>query len=155
MADPSVETLSQWLMIQGALEGLAGEQACVLATDEELDHIATLQDEMIEHAESEDRMARFRLDMAFHRAIVAAAHNPPLQETHEQYNARLWRARFISSQRRANRETQMRKHQDIVDALLARDGPAAAKALRNHLGNAIGNIETALKKRARVKEAEG
>lgn len=155
VADPSVEMLAQWLLVQGALEGLAGEQACLLATDEELDRIATIQTEMIELAESEDRMARFRLDMEFHRAIVAAAHNSALQETHEQYNARLWRARFISSQRRANRETQMRKHQDIVDALLARDSPKAAMALRIHLGNAIGNIKTALEERARVRDAEG
>tara|TARA_R110002124_G_scaffold76438_3_gene204825 strand:- start:839 stop:1195 length:357 start_codon:yes stop_codon:yes gene_type:complete len=94
------------------------------------------------------RLALFGLDMDFHRAIVAAAHNPPLQETHNQYNARLWRARFVSSQRHANRDMQMRKHQDIVDALLARDGQAAAAALRNHLNNAINNIATALKERA-------
>ena len=72
------------------------------------------------------RLALFGLDIGFHRAIVAAAHNPPLQETHNQYNARLWRARFVSSQRHANREMHM----------------------RNHLNNAINNIATALKERA-------
>lgn len=147
VADPSMDTLSQWLMIQGALEGLAGEQACVHATDAELDHIADLHRQMIELAEQEDRLKLFRLDMEFHGSIVAAAHNPPLVETHDQYNARLWRARFVSSQRRANRETQTRKHQDIVDALLARDARAAADALRSHLRNAIGNIAAARQER--------
>ena len=140
VADPSMETLSHWLLIQGALEGLAGEQACLYASDEELTHIASLQNQMIELAECDKGMRRFELDMAFHRAIVAASHNPPLVETHNQYNSRLWRARFVSSQRRANRKQQMRKHQAIIDALLARDGAAASDALVAHLRNAIGNI---------------
>jgi DNA-binding GntR family transcriptional regulator len=140
VADPSMETLSQWLMIQGALEGLAGEQACELATEEEIQQIEALQNKMIELAESDDRLKLFGLDMTFHSAIVAAAHNPPLVELHDRYNARLWRARFVSSQRTANRETQMRKHQDIVNALRARNGKAAAAALTTHLRNAVGNI---------------
>lgn len=140
VADPSMKTLSQWLMIQGALEGLAGEQACEQATDKEFQQIEALHKKMIELAESDDRLKLFGLDMAFHSAIVAAAHNPPLVELHNSYNARLWRARFVSSQRVSNRETQMRKHQDIVNALLARDGMAATAALTTHLRNAIDNI---------------
>ena len=147
VADPSMTTLSQWLMVQGALEGLAGEQACRLASDAELAAIASIQDRMIGLVGCGDRMQVFQLDMEFHRTIVAAAHNPPLQETHEQYNARLWRARFISSQRRANRATQMRKHQDIVDALQNRDAATAAAALRAHLLNAVSNIRLAIRER--------
>ncbi|MDO6729167.1 GntR family transcriptional regulator [Marinovum sp. 2_MG-2023] len=152
VADPSIETLSHWLMIQGALEGLAGEQACRNATDAELAHIASLQDEMIDLAEQDDGLRRFEIDMEFHRAIVAAAHNPPLIETHQQYNTRLWRARFVSSQRRPNRKQQMAKHQRIVDALQARDGATASAALIDHLRNAIGNIEAA---RAELQVAAG
>lgn len=140
VADPSTETLSHWLMIQGALEGLAGEQACLNATEAELAQIAALQDEMIEQ---DDGLRRFELDMAFHRAIVAAAHNPPLAETHNQYNTRLWRARYVSSQRQANRKQLMAKHQRIVEALQARDAATASAALIDHLRNAIGNIEAA------------
>ncbi|MEM7464442.1 MAG: GntR family transcriptional regulator [Pseudomonadota bacterium] len=147
VADPSMETISHWLMIQGALEGLAGEQACIHASDDQLKNIADLQKQMINLAESSDRLKLFSLDMEFHCAIVAAAANPPLIETHNQYNARLWRARFVSSQRHANRERQMQKHQAIVDALLERDGVAAAQALRNHLGNAIGNIKAAMREK--------
>lgn len=143
VADPSMETLSHWLMIQGALEGLAGEQACLNASADELANIQSLQDKMVELAECEEGFQRFELDMAFHQAIVAAAHNPPLVETHRQYNTRLWRARYVSSQRRANRKQQMAKHQGIVDALIDRDAARASAALVSHLRNAIGNIEAA------------
>lgn len=140
VADPSMETLSHWLMIQGALEGLAGEQACLNATDVELAEIAALQEQMVELAEKDQGLRRFELDMEFHRAIVAAAHIPPLVETHNQYNTRLWRARFVSSQRQANRKQQMAKHQGIVDALQRRDAAAASAALIDHLRNAVDNI---------------
>ena len=153
IADPSMETLAHWLAIQGALEGLAGELACSRATDEELSEIEALNIRMVERAEDANRMELFRIDMAFHSAIVAAAHNPPLVETHNQYNARLWRARFISSQRRANREQQTRKHQDILDALLARDPVRASTALRSHLENALSNIQAARNERKDVARA--
>ncbi|MXY33252.1 MAG: GntR family transcriptional regulator [Boseongicola sp. SB0664_bin_43] len=147
IADPSMATLEHWLAIQGALEGLAGELACSRATDDELSEIESLHVQMVERVDDPQRVELFRIDMAFHGAIVAAAHNPPLVETHNQYNARLWRARFISSQRRANRELQTSKHQDIVDALLARDPERASTALRSHLENAVSNIQAARRER--------
>ncbi|MDB6178423.1 GntR family transcriptional regulator [Paracoccus sp. Z330] len=149
VANPSLETLSHWLSVQGALEGLAGELACQHASDAELARIVQLQDEMVGCVDSDDAMKRFELDMSFHSSIVAAAHNPPLSETHRQYNTRLWRARFISSQLQTNRERQTRKHKAIVDALLARDAKVASQALIAHLKNAIVNIEVAMSQRAR------
>ena len=143
VADPPLSQLSDWLDVQGALEGLAGELACQRATDEELSAIADLQDQMVDLAESEDRYRLFGIDMQFHSEIVAAAHNPALAETHRTFNARLWRARFVSAKQLANRTTQTRKHQDIVEALVARNGTAASRALRQHLANAIKNIERA------------
>ncbi len=82
--------------------------------------------------------------MEFHRAIVLASHNPPLIETHRQYNARLWRARFISSRRRLNRDRTLRQHGDIAAAVTAHDEKACAKALRGHLDTAVINIRGAL-----------
>ncbi len=46
---------------------------------------------MLAHADGDDRLSAFRTDMDFHCAIVAAAKNPQLVETHAGYNARLWR----------------------------------------------------------------
>lgn len=150
VADPSMETLTQWLQIQGVLEGLAGEQACQHASDEELAAIAALHTQMIAQAEKPDRLILFRTDMRFHTAIVMAARNPPLVTTHAQYNARLWRARFISSQRQANRAIQTQKHQDIVDALLERDAGKASDALRTHLAHAVDNIAAAIHERSLI-----
>ena len=154
VADPSPELLAQWLAIQGTLEALAGELACANASDDELGVIVGMQQKMVGMAESDDRLTLFDIDMEFHNAIVAASHNPPLVDVHRTFNARLWRARFVSSQRRAKRQIQMEKHQDIVNALLARDAEAAALALRQHLANAVDNIIDALAEREQARGPE-
>lgn len=143
VADPSLQELRHLLQIQGALEGLAGELACAEATDAELRHFAKLEKQMRRLSEQPDAMRFFECDMAFHRAIVEAAHNPPLAETHAAYHARLWRARFISSRRRVNREGTLNQHRQIVDALSARDPRKAANALKQHLKTAVTNIQKA------------
>lgn len=145
VADPSLEELTQCLMVQGALEALAGEQACRVASDEALEEIAAINAKMIADSDAPGSLAAFRLDMDFHRAIVKAAGNRPLSETHRQYNARLWRARFISSQRISARDRRNQMHQNIVDALLARDPDTVAAALRLHLQNAAVNIGVAMR----------
>lgn len=148
VADPSLDEINECLRVQGALEALAGEWACVLATDEELANIAAINDAIVEAADAEGKLQAFKYDMQFHEAIVAATRNRALAETHATYNARLWRVRFLSSQRRQGREETRREHREIVDALNARDPLRAARALKNHLRTAETNIAGALAERA-------
>jgi DNA-binding GntR family transcriptional regulator len=61
-------------------------------------------------------------------------------ETHRQYNARLWRARFISSHRRPDRAGTLSQHSEIAGAITRRDPGASAAALRGHLRSTIVNI---------------
>lgn len=143
VADPSLDQINDWLRVQGALEALAGELACRQATDRQLQEIATIN-ASIEHARDTDgKVEAFRRDMAFHEAIVAASGNIALAETHAMYNARLWRVRFLSSQRGEGREVTRQEHLDIIDALTARDVTAARRALRQHLRTAETNIAAA------------
>jgi len=144
VANPSVVELSQYLKVLGALEALAGECACAQAHAEDMEAVKRLNQKMINMSDTADPLDFFATDMAFHRAIVLASHNPPLIETHRQYNARLWRARFISSRRRLNRDRTLRQHGDIAAAVTARDEKACAKALRGHLDTAVANIRGAL-----------
>lgn len=138
VANPSLETLRDNISVLGALEALAGELACAMATDEDLAIIADHARRM--DAEGGDPLEFFNKDMAFHSAIVAAARNAPLAETHRQYNARLWRARFMSSRQIDRRANTQAEHARIVNALLARDAATTSQALRAHLRSTIENI---------------
>lgn len=140
VADPSLAQLTDLLVVQAHLEALAGELACTQASDDEVAEIRKLYQWMVRHNDGPDSVAFFKTDMAFHRAIVEATGNQPLIKTHQQYNARLWRARYMSSRSRMGRIETMRDHGDIIAALEARDGAQTASVLRRHLTQAIRNI---------------
>jgi len=143
VADPSLEELGQNLAVLGALESLAGELACANATDAEIDKVVQLERKMGAASLDTDPLEFFRWDMEFHQTIVMAARNAPLLETHRTLNARLWRARFISSKLRTGRDSTLGQHEDITAALQARNAPDCAKHMRRHLETAITNIAAA------------
>ncbi len=143
VADPSLEELAQNLAVLGTLEALAGELACEHATDEEIEKAIELERKMGSATDDTDPLEFFRWDMAFHQTIVDAARNSALSATHRSYNARLWRARFISSKLRTGRDSTLGQHEDILSALQARDGEACARQMRRHLETAITNIAAA------------
>ena len=143
VANPTVEELAQNLQVLGALESLAGELACVAATDAEIAEGSALCEQMNNAPEAFDPLEYFKRDMAFHRKIIVAARNAPLSATHAQYNARLWRARFISSKRRGGRNSALGQHIDIIDALRRRDATETARQMRRHLETTVVNITAA------------
>ena len=75
-----------------------------------------------------------------YRAIVAASGNAPLQKTHAEYNARLWRARFLTSRVRTDRERILRQHGEILAGIEARDTRWTSAELDGHLRTANRNI---------------
>jgi len=145
VANPTLTELGKLLEVQGALEALAGELACKAAADSEIEEIVELEAEMRATSETSEPLEFFQLDMKFHSLIVSASCNDPLIATHQNYNSRLWRARFISSRRRVNRPGTLQQHSSIAEALTKRDGPACAQALKTHLQAGYKNIGSALK----------
>lgn len=142
VADPSLEEISENLVVMGVLEALGGELACANASDAEIARVVELRRAMEEGSGVMQPVEFFQTDMEMHESIVRASGNRALIQTHRQYNARLWRARFMSSQRSDGRELTLAEHVAIVDALQARDGVATARALRVHLASALINTRT-------------
>lgn len=143
VANPSVEELSQSMRVLGMLEALGGELASTNASDARLEAIASLNKRMHDESNDGSPVEFFKMDMDFHISIIASGGNAPLVETHAKYNAKLWRARFLSSRDIPGRAATLQQHQDITDALLARDAAAAASAMRLHIDTAIDNVATA------------
>ena len=144
VADPSLEQILDWLKVQGGLEALAGELCCSVASDQDIDQIAALSADHVKLNSAGKPLEAFRCDMEFHSAIVAASGNQALVETHTTYNARLWRVRYLSSQRRVGLAKTEEEHAKIVAALQARDIARSREALREHLQTAEQNIAAVL-----------
>jgi len=74
-------------------------------------------------------------DIAFHRAIVAAAHNPILTELFDDFTPRSRQAMIELLRLRGEfgSDADQRAHVRILDAIAARDGAAASALARAHL----------------------
>jgi DNA-binding GntR family transcriptional regulator len=140
VAKPSLIEVTHLLLVQSALEALAGECACDEATQEEIDGIESLHQTMLATFEDPDPIEFFQIDMSFHEAIVASTKNLSLVKTHKQYRDRLWRARFLSARRQAARERAMVDHGLIVEGLRRRDKDFVSAKMREHLRRAIDNV---------------
>ena len=140
VADPSLDEIKDWLRVQGALEGLAGELVCTAASDQQIYEIQKINELIKETTDEAQQLKAFKLDMKFHVAIVDSAGNNSLKATHAIYNARLWRVRFLSSQRGIKPEVTQEEHSVIVDAIKHRDAVAARRSLKKHLQTAELNI---------------
>ena len=130
------------MKVLATLEALGGELACTFADEAQLKAISKLNQRMDEESGKASSIDFFKTDMNFHTSIIAASGNAALMDTHAKYNARLWRARFLSSRHMLGRTTTLQQHQDITDALLARNAAQAAAAMRAHIETAIENLVT-------------
>ncbi|MFZ5568108.1 MAG: GntR family transcriptional regulator [Pseudomonadota bacterium] len=121
--------------VMAGLEGLSGELAAQRVTPEELAEIEAMHYEMKAAYTRRDLSTYYRLNMAIHRAINAAARNPVLTATYHQVNARLQALRFRSNLDGEKWTRAVQEHDRMVEALQKRDGAALRAELVAHLGH--------------------
>ncbi|QIE42288.1 GntR family transcriptional regulator [Rhodobacteraceae bacterium SC52] len=130
---PTLKQISDDTEVLISIEKLSAELACKRATEDELDEIQRIVDDMADRFHSADPLEMFEVDMSFHSAIAEAAHNVPLAEIHSTFLSRLWRARYLSAMQRRNRERVVEHHTDILTGLRARDVDLTLAAIDRHL----------------------
>ena len=91
-------------------------------------------------AERHDSQAFLLLDDAFHRLIAQSIHCELAWETVENIKATLDRVRFLTLSKVSPPESLIAQHEEIYQALLAKDADAAEQALRHHLQEMIFSI---------------
>jgi GntR family transcriptional repressor for pyruvate dehydrogenase complex len=72
-------------------------------------------------------------DAAFHRALIAAAHNEVLSTVYEQLTPGLDQSSQASLVRPAQPERSLREHEAVLDAIARRDEEGAELAMRLHV----------------------
>ncbi|MDB5870270.1 MAG: GntR family transcriptional regulator [Polaromonas sp.] len=121
--------------VMAGLEAQSGELAAQRVTDAELNEIKAMHFEMLAAYTRRDLPAYYRLNSAIHGAINAAAKNPVLTATYKQVNARLQALRFRSNQDEDKWKAAVKEHEQMIEALTARDGVAMRSVLASHLAN--------------------
>jgi DNA-binding GntR family transcriptional regulator len=119
--------------VLAGLEAMSGELAAQRASDAQRAEIRALNFEMRAAFERRELSTYYRINAAIHVAISAAAGNPVLEATYTRINARVQSLRFRTNQNEEKWKRAMKEHDEMVDALTARDSSALRTVLVKHL----------------------
>jgi DNA-binding GntR family transcriptional regulator len=117
------------------LEGYSGELAAQNITDAALSELEAMHYEMMASYARRDLSSYYRLNLKIHNAINHAAANPVLSQLFMQVNARIEALRFRSNQDEVKWEKAVGEHQEMIDALKARDSVRMRQVMINHVMN--------------------
>ncbi|MBX8800091.1 GntR family transcriptional regulator [Pseudochrobactrum asaccharolyticum] len=127
-----IETFRELLMLRIRLEEMAGAHAAVLATQEDIETISALYEEMLT-AQKRSMDEALRIHRQFHFAIYRVANMPIMMEFIEQLWLRL--GPHIYASLKKTWATDVKRHHEIVAALRARDSVGAAQAIRDDIAS--------------------
>jgi DNA-binding GntR family transcriptional regulator len=130
--------------VMGALEALAGELACQNATTADLAEIRALHYQMLAHHARGELAEYFRYNQRIHLRLVETSGNPTLANTYRQLNAHVRRARYMANLSQERWDEAVREHEELLEALAARDAPRLQRVLIAHLGNKMISVLAAL-----------
>jgi DNA-binding GntR family transcriptional regulator len=129
------DDLEEMFPVMGTLEALAGELACAQVTEEQLAEIRALHYQMVLHHTRGELPQYFRLNQRIHELIMQAAGNATLTRMYRSLSGRIRRARYVANMSKARWAQAVEEHEEILEALSARDGARLADILKRHLRN--------------------
>ncbi|MBI3936458.1 MAG: GntR family transcriptional regulator [Betaproteobacteria bacterium] len=138
------EKVKEIFVVLGALEALAGDLVCRNANDADIAEIRALHYEMLAHHARGDLAAYFRCNQRIHLKLVERAGNATLAQVYGSLNAYVLRARYIANLSRGRWDKAVKEHEEILDALVRRDGARLKLLLRDHLANKLVLVMEAL-----------
>lgn len=135
VASLSLDDIEDTFRVIGVLEALAGELACENVRDDDIAEIRVLHYQMALHRTRGERLDYFNLNQRIHEKIVELSGNAVLLETHRRLGGRIRRHRFAANVAPERWNQAIREHEEMLEALAARDGRKLAEVLRRHLDN--------------------
>jgi DNA-binding GntR family transcriptional regulator len=130
-----LEDALQLYEVRAGLARSAGRLLAMRATASDLRALEALQADLADAAEHEDITGYDRLNMAFHEALIAGAHNPQLLRYEHKVgrDIRLYLKRGVASPH--SLRISSREHRAILDAVRMSDPEAAGAAFELHVLN--------------------
>ncbi len=144
VAKLTLADVEEMFPVMGALEALAGELAAARISEEGIAEIQALHYQMVLHWKRGELTPYFKLNQQIHEKILAAAGNTTLAVQYRGLAGRIRRARYVANMSGARWAQAVAEHEEILAALIARDGPALGAILRRHLGNKCETVKDSL-----------
>jgi DNA-binding GntR family transcriptional regulator len=134
--------ISEVFQVLAALEGLAGELAARNASEENLNEIRAMTEELRRSYEEADRPTYFRINQNIHKALLNTAGNETLVKAHELLAHRVQRARYQANLTPARWRAAVEEHEAITEALCNRDAKKTAELMKDHLLSKLKSISS-------------
>jgi DNA-binding GntR family transcriptional regulator len=141
------EKMKEVFVVLGALEALAGDLACRNATEADIAEIRALHYHMLAHHARSELAQYFRYNQQIHIKFMACAGNATLAQVYRGLNAHVKRARYMANLSRERWDKAVKEHEEMLDALVKRDGVRLQTLLRDHLANKLVMVMEALNAR--------
>lgn len=140
------DEIDQLFEIRKVLETQAAQWAAERATEEEILYINKLVSEAKEACEHPELKTEVitNHDRAFHIAVIEASHNNVLAMVNAGLLEALTRLRERTMMVPGRVAQSVLDHQEIVKAIIARDGPRASKAMYDHIESVERSIKSSI-----------
>lgn len=132
----SRQRLEELIMLRASLEGLAAERAAERLVGRELDRLGRLNARMREAASQDDQASYFAANYDFHWTIYLASGVTMLSESIEDLWLQYGPIQFFPYEDSRIFDVSTRRHDQIITALRAKDGPAARLAIAHDITQA-------------------
>ena len=142
------EKMKEVFVVLGALEALAGDLACRNATEADIAEIRALHYHMLAHHARGDLAQYFRYNQQIHSRIIDCAGNATLAQSWRSLNAHVKRARYLANLSRERWDKAVKEHEEMIEALVGRDGARLQRLLHDHLANKLAMVMEALGNRS-------
>jgi DNA-binding GntR family transcriptional regulator len=133
VATMSEAEIREMFELMSGLEAFSGELACERITPAEIAEIKSLHYAMLACRAQNDLAGYYSRNQAIHDRINEAARNPALRQVYVSINHRLQALRFRSNYQIPKWDRAIHDHEDMLEALDARDGKRLSAILRHHL----------------------
>jgi DNA-binding GntR family transcriptional regulator len=130
--------------LRKAIEVAAVPLAVARARDDEIAALSRFLDETGPDGEGRTATELAELDETFHHRLMSLARNDEMLRVLDNVNARIRFVRWIDMGSDARPKTQG-EHRAVVEALAARDGPAAIAVLERHIDRRLDQITAAIR----------
>ena len=134
----------EMLQVLGQLEKLAGELACEQASDADVAGLVALHDQMMDCYRIRDRLPYYKLNQEFHSRLAVLSGNETLRDMQANIQARLKRIRYIGNEKPEYWAGAVADHEEMVKALIVRDGKALGAVMSDHLAKTWARVKESI-----------
>jgi DNA-binding GntR family transcriptional regulator len=136
----SIEEIQEYYEIRRALEVLVVRSAVHRITEQELEDMRRILEEMVELKKNQDYDAYSKYNRRFHEIIYDASGKTIAVEMIKSIKMQLIRFQFRTMLAPGRSDNSILEHQALLDALSKRDEEAASQAITRHIDNVARTI---------------